>query len=61
LIEEAAKDRNPLAMVQMGLILLDGAASIFHCTKAIEYFAREALSHRDFQQLIEIAKLAIKR
>ena len=40
LLEEAAKDGNIMAMVQMGLLFVDGADLSYDCFRAVEYFSK---------------------
>lgn len=44
----------------MALVMLDGSDASFDCEKSAEYFSKEALSYKSFQQRIEIAKMGIK-
>lgn len=60
LIDEAAKQGNSLALTLMGLIKADGADSSFSCEWSTSYFATEALSHKVFQQKVELSKIGIK-
>lgn len=61
LIEEAAKEGNTMAMTQMGILFVDGSDLSFDCSRATEYFSKDALSRKVFQQRIELAKLGMKK
>ena len=40
ILEEAAKDGNTMALIQMGLLFVDGSDLNFDCFRAVEFFSK---------------------
>lgn len=48
LLGGAAKDGHLMAKIAMGLLFADGIDVSFDCSRAVNYFSEEALSHPFF-------------